>query len=126
MSIGPFHLGPVELLYLGINVTTFVLTVAALIGARRDRDSVRYRNGQVREIAVEGKVRNEKVRLYAQVVLLLMGVPAYLSASPVSILSPFVIGLIALSLLIFLNTAGDHFDRRRMTVVLERLLEAKS
>lgn len=114
IDFGPLHVGPVELAWVLINGAALALTVLALVDARADARTVSALNGKAREIVTAGNVRREALRVIAQALLLLLGVPALLSERDVG-LSPFVLQLIALALVMLLSTALDARDRSLLT-----------
>lgn len=105
--------GPVEAVWLLLTISGSVITLWALLDARRDRDAIAHLNGDVRSIAVKGNVRREWVRFLIQVVLMSLVLPSLFSDAEVR-LTWFTAALMSLPALQLVNTGSDYIDRRRI------------
>jgi hypothetical protein len=93
------------------------LTVSALVDARADSQAVRLLNGKARELAAAGNVRRELLRLIVLILLLSIVVPELFDDAEIA-LSPFVVALMAITIVLLVSTILDAKDRRAMTAVV--------
>lgn len=114
-----------ELLWLVLNLSAFVLTYSAYIDAKADQRAVRLLNGSARELAANGVVRRELLRLWVQALLIAVVVPSLVEPSPVPSWYYAVI-LMAIPIVLLLSTLLDARDRRAMTVLVTSDLLAES
>lgn len=117
------NVGATEAFWIVTNLVAVVFTLVALGDARADRKAARKLNG-VRLSVATGDVRRELVRLMTQTLLLSLVLPG-LSSNVEVPLTPFSLALIAVSLLLLLNTALDLRERRRLARVTLAALEAE-
>lgn len=116
------NVSPLEFLWILVNTVTLAYVVIALSDARADRETVRLMNGKARELAAEGNVRREILRIVK--VLLLMGVaiPGLFFADGEVRPDIFrvlpVVDLMALALLLLFQSYIDARDRKRLIVLV--------
>lgn len=107
----------VEAVWIALNLSTTVLTVAALADALADRTAVRLLNGHANELAAAGIVRRESFRLVVQGLLLAAVVPGLFTAGEATF-TPTVLFLMAVPLVLFVNSAFDARERKTMTIMV--------
>jgi hypothetical protein len=112
-----FSVDYVEALWVILNLVTAALTLSALVDARADRSAVRLLNGHARDLAANGIVRREAIRLVVQVLLLAIAVPGLFSDAPRP-LTPGLVMLMAIPVLLLLSSFFDARDRKALTVLV--------
>jgi hypothetical protein len=112
-----FSVDYVEALWVILNLVTAALTLSALVDARADRSAVRLLNGHARDLAANGIVRREAIRLVVQVLLLAIAVPGLFSDAPRP-LTPGLVMLMAIPILLLLSSFFDARDRKALTVLV--------
>ena len=112
LSVQPF-----EALYIVIILTAFLLTISAVIDARADRAAVRLLNGHARELAAEGNIRREQLRLVILAFLFVIVIPGLFDDSEIPI-SPLIIALLGIPVVLLISTVFDAKDRRAMTILV--------
>jgi hypothetical protein len=118
------YVNGVEAVWLAVNAFTFFLTVGALVDARADQVAIRLLNGAARELAASSSVRRELIRLVVQLGLLGIAVPSLFVPGEAS-LNYFVAVLMAIAILLCVQSIFDTRDRKAMTVLVaaEMLIE---
>jgi len=109
--------GPLEALWIVTNLTTFALTLSALVDARADREAVKLLNGHARELAASGIVRREWIRLIVQMLLLAVAIPGVVSDREIVLTLP-IAALMAVPCLLLLSSFLDARDRKALTVLV--------
>lgn len=113
---------PVVLVWLAINAVTLVLALAALRSALRDRAEAESANGSrwglARRLAARGDVRRERFRVVIQLALMSVAIPPLLAGRDVQ-WSWGVVMLMVVPVLLFLKSAMDAQERRRVVQLLE-------
>lgn len=122
ISVGPLHVGAVELLWLAINGIAVVLQLIAWQDARRDRADVALANGPIRRATAQGNVVRERLRTAGQLILLGLVAPALFDDREVR-LSPFVLALIALSLVLLGLALVDWRLRRQLAGITREQID---
>lgn len=112
-----FSVNIVEHVWLAVNFATLILTISAYMDARADRRAVKLLNGKARELAVEAIVRRELLRIVVQSMLLFVALPSLFSDREVTF-SPVVLMLMAVPVVLLVNSAMDARDRKRLTTML--------
>ena len=107
----------VEAIWVLINLTTFVLTLSALIDARADRSAVKLLNGHARELVAEATVRREGLRLIVQSLLLVVVVPGLFSSREI-VLSPAVVALMTVPVVLLSSSFFDARNRKALTALV--------
>jgi hypothetical protein len=107
----------IEAIWIALNLSTFVLTAAALLDALADKRAVVALNGHARELIATGVVRRESLRLVVQGFLLAIIVPGLFDDRPTP-LNFFVVILMAIPVVLLLSSVLDARDRRAMTVLV--------
>ncbi len=110
--------GPVEAVWIALTLTTAVLTVLALRDAHQRWNALRKYNGSARGIVARANIFEERVRLYVQVVLFVLGVPSLFRPGDVA-LTPFVVLFLTIAIALFLNTIHARTTRQRLDDVTE-------
>lgn len=113
--------GPVELLWVALNSATLLLTLGLLMDAERDRRYVRRFNGKAREIVTANVVRRELLRMIIQAILLAFAIPALTDDRHV-VLSPFIVGFIAIAVILFAQSVFDTRERKELSAIVAREL----
>jgi hypothetical protein len=113
IHVGPFHLGAIELLWIALAVGGLLAALWSLGDALANRAAVYQLNGPVTEQAASDSVWDEVVRAAVQAVLVALAVPASLQDREIT-LSPFLLGLIAVNVLVSVNTFRSVRNRRRL------------
>lgn len=108
----------VEDIYVAVNSAGVALTALALYDAVLSRRVVRTLNGRARELLADAAIRRECLRLAKQFVLLSMALPSLAAPGDTSV-NYLVAGLVALSVLLLLNTVLDTITRRRVVRILQ-------
>lgn len=119
------YVNEAEALWFVVSLATFVLTLFALADAWIARSVVKSLNGHAREIAANGNIRREGVRLIVQTLLLIVVIPSLFSDYPIT-LSPPSVALIAVPVMLFVNSVMDTVDRRKLIGAVAREVEAES
>lgn len=109
-------LDPIEVAWITVNLVTAVLTVAALIEARRDWAALKRYNGSARGVVARANIRSEWIRLAIQVAMLVAAIPAVFSDGELVLTLPL---LILVPVLLLLNT----LNARRVRGILGDKLE---
>lgn len=112
-----FSVGPVEAVWLLVNLVTLILTLVAFVDARADRLTVTLLNGKARELAAQGIVRREGFRIIVQVLLLSIAIPGLFVDRDIQ-LTPILAALIAVPLVLLVSSFLDARDRRHMTALV--------
>lgn len=107
----------IEFGWIVVNLTASVLTLTALFDARADRTAVRLLNGHARELAADGIVRREVIRLVVQLMLLSIVIPGLFSDREIT-LSPVVLALIGIAVLLAFQTFLDARERKALTALV--------
>jgi len=107
----------VEAVWLTASGLGFLLTAYALFDAFGQREIVRRLNGRAAELAAATNVRREFIRLAVQALLLFVVLPGLFSDRETP-LTPIVAALIAVPVLLLVNTIVDLRDRRRLVGVV--------
>lgn len=118
----PVDISPIEAFWIGVNGFACLFTTLALIDAWADRQAIRALNGRAREIAANGNVRRELLRLVVQNILLLLVVPGIFSDQQVP-LNFFVVMLIAIPVVLLISTVADLRDRKRLLAIISSDLD---
>lgn len=108
----------VEGLWIALGLTAFALTFTALVDARASQKAVKALNGKAREIAADGIVRREVIRLIVQSLLLSLVIPGLFSDAETPFFNPFVLTLMGVQGMILLSTVLDGRDRKALTMVV--------
>lgn len=104
----------VELVWVTLNTVTLALTIHALADARADRRAVRLLDGRAREMAADGAVRREQLRVVVQVLLLIAVIPGvFFLPSWITI-----VALMAVPAMLLANSLLDARDRRALIAAL--------
>lgn len=106
-------IGPVEAFWIVLNFTTLVLSVLGFLDARRSVQAVKMFDHHGPGIVAHGDQRREFVRVLTQLSLLSLAIPAAVRPGDTTLSLP-IVALMAVAVLVFLNTAGDALDRRRL------------
>lgn len=112
-----FDINGVEWFWLGVNGTTFVITLWALFDARGDRRAVMALDGPARDIAADASVRREVLRLIVQALFLALVVPSLFAPGEVK-LSALLFILIGVPVVLLISTALDARDRKRIKAII--------
>ena len=112
-----FSVGPLEAIWIVLNLITFALTVSALVDARADREAVKLLNGHARELAASGIVRREWIRLAVQTLLLTVAIPGVFIERDI-VLSVPIGALMVVPVLLLLSSFLDARDRKALTVLV--------
>lgn len=99
----------IELAWMAVAILTLLVALWSWLDANQ---GVRRMEGRARplQIVAAGYRRGETFAIVKALVLILLGLPATLNPEPVR-LTPFVVGLMGLSLLILVNSALHFRDR---------------
>lgn len=111
-------LNPIEALWITINLATAILTVAALVEARRDWAALKRFNGSTRGVVARANIRAEWIRLAIQVAMLVVVIPAVFSDRELELTLPLLIFL-TVPVLLLVNT----LNARRVRDVIGDKLE---
>ncbi len=103
----------VEAVWLTASALGFIFTVHALVDAWQQHAIVRRLNDRAAEIAAATNVRREVIRLPIQALLLFVVVPRLFSDQETP-LTPTLAALLAVPILLLVNTLFDLRDRRRL------------
>lgn len=106
-------IGPVEAFWIALNLVTLVLSVLGFLDARRSVAAVKWFDGHGPGIVAKGDQRREFVRVLTQLSLLSLAIPAAYAPGDTRLSFP-IVALMSVAVLVFLNTAGDAVDRRRL------------
>jgi hypothetical protein len=117
-------IGPVEAVWIAITLTGVIATTASVVDAIGDRRAIKALNGHAREIVGNGNVRRESVRLAVSSILLALSVFTIFDDREIP-LTPFVALLIAIPLLLTINSILDASERRKLSAILTAKLEAE-
>lgn len=109
MTIG----GPVEGLWIAINLTTILFSAVGLLDAVRSWQAWRKLNGHGPGIIASGDARREAFRLIEGVLLLVVSYGPLTHPGDVPISVPVVLVMIVAAC-VTANTIGDAFDRHRL------------
>jgi hypothetical protein len=116
------NVSPLEFAWLLVNTVTLVFVVNALFDARADRRAVRLLNGKARELAATGIVRRELTRVIKVALLLSVAVPGLFFADGQVRPEPLrvypIVALMAIALLLLVQSFWDARDRKAMTVLV--------
>lgn len=110
-------LNGVEAFWIGTNLLTTVGTVYALRETFRDRHAVRLLNGAARAIIARGNVRRETVRLYVQLVFLVIALPGIFDERDTP-LTPWLFVFLSVPVALLASTISDIRERQRLARVL--------
>ena len=109
---------PVEGLWIALGLTAFVLTFTAFTDARASQKAVRVLNGRAREMAADGIVRREVIRLVVQVLLLSLVIPGLFDDRQTDLFNPLVLTLMVIQGLILFSTILDSRERKSLTILV--------
>lgn len=115
--VASIHIGAVEAIWIVLNLTTLILAVVAYHETRRDAANVRSLNGHAREIAADGNVRRELIRVGVQSLLLGVTIPGIFNDREVMLTLP-VLFLMILPVLLLTSSFLDARDRKNMMIVI--------
>lgn len=106
-----------QTIWIVLNLTTFLLTLSALVDARADQAAVRSLNGKARELAAGAIVRRESFRLIVQTLFLALVIPGIFVRSAEE--RPyFMVILMAAAVVLLVSSLLDARDRRAMTILV--------
>jgi hypothetical protein len=110
------HVDPIEGFWLAINLFALSVTIAALIDAVDNQRAVKLLNGHARELATEGTVRREALRVVVQVLLILVVIPGLMIDRPITLSGP-IVALILVPVVLLVSSLLDARERRSLTVI---------
>ena len=111
------NVNAIEAVWVALNFTTLILTIASLLNAWGDRAAVKLLNGRAREFAINGIVRRESFRVLVQGLLLAAVLPDLIHAGE-SVLDPPVVALMAVPVVLLVASVLDARDRGVMTAMV--------
>lgn len=117
---------PIEALWFVVNVTTLLLTLLALLEARRDlviAEADTTPSHEARELTARGNVRREFLRVIIQALLISIVIPGLFTDRPIS-LSPIVLALIGIAIVLLASTIFDTRERTKLGQMLLELVKA--
>jgi hypothetical protein len=107
----------VEAMWLIVNFTTLLVTLLALWDTWQARSVVLKLNGRAREIVAAGNVRREVVRLGTQLLLIGIVIPQVFIENEIQM--SYGVGLLmAVPVLLLINSLLDTFDRKRVVRII--------
>lgn len=125
------HIDRVELVWILVNAVAVAVTLWVLLDAVRDFRVVRIRNGaaspalnRARVLAAGHAVRRHAVRLLIQLLLLALVLPELLVDREVP-LSPFVLTLVAVAVLMLINSLADWRESAQLARLSDEVILAE-
>lgn len=120
----PLYVDALEAVWLALNAIGVVLTIGALLEARRDLRAARDDEGdrsEPRELTAGGDVRRESLRLIVHTALLSIVIPGLFVDREI-ILSPILAALFTVPVVLLLQSALDLRERSILTEMLIRMI----
>lgn len=113
------HVHPLEAIWTATNVLALLVKVWLLREAIRDHRAVKLLNGAAREIATRGDIRRESIRIGVTLLLLSIVVPGLFIDRDIT-LTPAILALMAVPLVLLLQSALDLRERRLLTALIAK------
>lgn len=114
------HVDLVEAVWFALNAGCLVVTLIALVDARRDQNAVARINGRARKLVTAGNVRREFLRAVVQVLLIVIVIPGLFVDVPIRV-TPLLLALMAVPVVLLLSSLYDYRDRRALNALADEI-----